>query len=241
MRNRSGLALARFASRKGGSSAQTITMPSLRAVGALARGTGNVTPAAPAGLAANDVELLFVECNGGEAAVLGTPANFAEVADSPQNNSTLTRLTIFWRRWNGTDGDPTVTDPGNHACAFRIAFQNCITSGNPWDVTAGDVSGSSSTTATIPGDTTTVANCFVVAACACGTDTLVAQGSSPANADLTNVSIVADLFGDDGGGGGVVVITGGKATAGAFGATTCTLATGANQARIAIALKGAVS
>ncbi len=215
----------------------TITMPSLRAVGAVASGVGDVVPGVPTGLTTNDVELLFCECIQTE--TVAAPSGWTEIPDSPQT-AAATKLHIFWRRWDGVAGDPTVVDPGNHVVAVRAAFQNVITTGNPYDVTAGDT-GASSTSVSIPGDTTTTDNCLIVAACAAGTDIATPDFSSWTNSDLSSVTEIIDEFRTDAGGGGIGVATGGKATAGAYGATTATLGTASSQGRISIALKGAVS
>lgn len=214
-----------------------ITMPSLRAVGAKAEGIGNVTALAPAGLTAGDGEILVVECIQTETAVLGTPADFVEVpVVSPQVGAT-TKLHVFTRLWDGSAGDPTVTDPGNHALAYRIALRNVALTGGLIDASAGDIA-ASGTAISCPGLTTTIANTLVLAICAATTDSDVAQASAASNADLTDVTIIGDLFTSQGGGGGVVVISGGRAVAGPVGATAFTLAAASATARITLAIRG---
>jgi hypothetical protein len=212
--------------------------PYFVSAGAIAQGTGNIIPGLPPGYKANDIFLLFVE-SANEA--VSTPSGYAIVADSPQGTgtaggTTATRISVFWKRATSTETAPTVTDPGDHAVAKILAFRNCVGSGDPWDVTAGDT-GSSSTSVSIPGDTTTLANCLIVQAVANQTDTTTPQASGYTNGDLTNLTERTDINTDQGNGGGLAVITGDKATAGAFGATTATLATASVQGRITIALK----
>ena len=192
--------------------------PTYQAAGAAASGTGAVTPAWPAHQA-GDVALLIVE-TANEAISLSTPAGFTEVSGSPQGTgtaggTTATRMAVFWKRaTSSSDPNPTVADSGNHQIAQILTFRGVTGSGNPWNVTAGDVASSASTSVSIPGATTTVANALVVAIVANGTDTTTAQTSSWANGNLTNV----------------------KATAGVIGTTTATLATSSVQGRMCIAL-----
>jgi hypothetical protein len=217
-------------------------MPSFVSAGAMAEGTGNVTPGLPPGLAEKDIMLLFVE-TANEAVT--APTGWVAVADSPQGTGTAagtaaTRLTVFWKRAGITETAPTITDPGEHAVAQILAFRGCVNTGNPWDVTSGDVASSASTSVSIPGDTTTVVNCLVVLAVSNATDTATPQASGYTNASLANLTERTDINSTQGNGGGFAVITGEKATIGAYSATTATLATSSVQGRISIALKPAL-
>lgn len=217
------------------------TMPTYVSAGAVAEGTGNITPGFPPGTQQDDVLLLLIE-TANEA--VSTPSGWAAVADSPQGTgtgggTTSTRLSIFWKRVAAIDSAPTITDPGDHAVAQLFAFRGCVNSGNPWDVTSGDT-GASSTSVSIPGDTTTVANCLVVLAVANATDTATPQTSGYTNADLANLTERSDVNSTQGNGGGFALITGEKASIGAYTATTATLATASVQGRMSIALKPAV-
>jgi hypothetical protein len=217
----------------------------LPTVQGVANGQGNTAAATvswPASHQADDIGLLFLETDDGEAAGVASPSGWVEVTDSPQDSganggNTGTRLTVFWKRaTSGAEGDVTTTDAGDHTYARIISFRGCETSGNPWDVTAGDNANSASS-GSIPGDTTTVADCLIVAAISRGTDTASAAFSNWANGDLANVAEIADAGTAQGSGGGVGVATGEKASAGTFGATTVTLAATSGQGRIMIALK----
>lgn len=221
--------------------------PVFLGAGGAASGTGNITPGVPRDvqlneiLQLNDIILLFDE-TANEA--VSTPSGYAVVADSPQGTGTAggttsTRLDAFWKRATATEAAPTITDPGDHAIGRILAFRGCIGSGNPWDVTSGDT-GASSTSVSIPGDTTTVVNTLVVAAVANATDTLTAQTSAYVNTDLANLTERVDNNTDQGNGGGFAVVTGEKATAGSYAATTATLATASVQGRMSIALKPAL-
>lgn len=204
-------------------------------------GTGNVIPPLPEDIRINDILLLFVE-SANEA--VSTPSGgWAAVADSPQGTgtgggATSTRLSVFWKRLAGGETAPTVTDPGDHVVAQILAFRGCISTGDPWDVTSGDT-GASSTSVSIPGDTTTVANCLIVLAVANATDNGTPQTSGFTNTDLANLAERTDFNSTAGNGGGFAVATGEKAAAGAYGATTATLANASVQGRMSIALKPA--
>jgi hypothetical protein len=214
-------------------------MPTFVSAGFSASGTGNITPGLPPGIQAGDVLLLFVQ-SGNQ--TVSTPSGWSVMADSPQGTgtpggATACAISVFWKRAAVVEAAPTVTDPGDHALGQILAFRGCISSGNPWDVTSGDVLASQSTSVSIPGDTTTVANCLVVLVVANQTDTVTPQTSGYANANLANLTERTDVNTTAGTGAGFAVVTGEKAAAGAYAATTATLANASTQARMSIALK----
>jgi len=221
--------------------------PTFVAAGSVAYGTGAITPALPAGIATNDILLLFLE-TANEAISISNQngGTWTAVASSPQGTGTAggtsaTRLTAFWSRYNGTQGAPTTSDSGNHQIGRMIAIRGCATSGDPWDVTAGGVESTADTSGAIPGATTTVANTLVVAALATALPDAngTANFSAWANGNLTSVTERTDNTRGAGNGGGVAVATGEKATAGAYGNTTVTCATAAAKGMMSIALKPA--
>lgn len=198
-------------------------------------GAGNTVPTWPTH-AANDIGLLFVETLGSDAAP-SAPSGWVEVTNSPQVNAGAgVRLQIFWKRaTSGSETNPSIPDPGGHCYAVIGTFRGCTTSGDPWDVTAGD-SANGTTAMSIPGATTTVANCLVVAAMAWANDNAGPFVGTITNASLANLTERQDEGTTDGDGGGVFFCTGEKAAAGAYSATTATI-TSTPQARISIALK----
>ena len=205
-------------------------------------GVGNQTPSWPAGHQADDIGILWIET--ANQAVPATPDGWNVVPDSPQGEGTggdaaATRLTLFWRRaTSGTESSPSTGDSGDHQICGMAAFRGCITTGDPYDVTAGDTAAVATDAVSVPGDTTTVADCLITAWVAHSTDIgSSVQVGSWANADLANVTERFDWSGANAGGGGVSMATGEKATAGAFGATTATLVTASLQGRIMVALK----
>ncbi len=223
----------------------TAAAPTFVAAGAVSSGTGAVTPALPAGIAANDILLLFLE-TANEAISISNQngGTWTAVTNSPQGTGTAggtsaTMLTVFWSRYNGTQGAPTASDSGNHQLGRIIAIRGAAASGNPWDVTAGGVEAVSDTSGSIPGATTTVANTLVVAAIATALPdkNSTANFSSWTNANLTSVTERTDNTVTAGNGGGLGIATGIKATAGAYGNTAVTLANSAYKGMMSIAVK----
>jgi PKD repeat protein len=226
---------------------QTASMPTFVAAGTVASGTGAITPALPAGIATNDILLLFLETANQLISITNqNGGTWTEVTNSPQGTGTAagssaTRLTVFWSRYNGTQGAPTTSDSGNHQLGRIVAIRGAATSGNPWDVTAGGVEATSDTSGAIPGATTTVGNTLVVAGIATNLPdaTGTANFSAWANANLSSVTERTDNTVTAGNGGGLGLATGGMANAGAYGNTTVTCATAATKGMMSIALKAA--
>lgn len=217
-------------------------LPKYQATGTLQANTIAVTPTWPTHLT-NDIGLLMVEAAGGETISLSTAAGFVEVTNSPQTTGTSpagTKIAVFWcRATSNAMSAPTVADPGDHCNAIIVTFRGCVTSGNPWDVTAGGVKASASTTGSATGVTTTVHDTLVVNCIARDNDLAAAAFSGQTNADLSQLT---ELTGTDtgtalGGGGGFVMFAGNKANAGAVTTTGFTVTSSIN-AYLTIALKG---
>lgn len=189
-----------------------------------------------------DIALLFVQ-TANEAVTLSDAQGFVEVPDSPQGTGVAgaagsVRLAVFWcRATSDAMAAPTVADSGNHQIARILTFRECVRTGNPYDVTAGDT-GASNTAVTIPGDTTTRPDCLVLAIVADAIDLGGARFSGAANASLANLTELVDSGSTSGTGGGISVVAGSKTSAGAVNATTGTLSSASAQARMLIALVG---
>src|SRR5438552_8480929 len=215
--------------------------PTYQAAGTVQSGTGTLTVAWPAH-AINDIGLLIIETQN-EAVTLGTnAANWTTVTNSPQGTgttSTGTKLTVFWSRATSTSmGAVGVNDSGDHQIAQIITFRGVVATGHPWDVTAGDVTPSTTTAVSIPGATTTVQDTLVVAIVSNGSDINAAQiPGSFTNSDLSSVTKQQDNQTTASGGGGFTVATGSKALAGAYGPTSATLGFSSLQGRMSIALR----
>jgi len=219
--------------------------PTFVAAGTVASSAGAITPALPSGVATGDILLLALETANQAISITNqNGGTWTEVTNSPQGTGTAggagaTRLTVFWSRYNGTQGAPTTSDSGNHQLGRITAFRGAAASGNPWDVTAGGIDASSSTSGSIPGATTTVGTTFIVTIIA--TDLPDASGTANfslwANSNLTNVTERTDNTVAAGNGGGLAIATGEKSAAGAYGNTTVTLANAAVKGMMSIALK----
>lgn len=190
--------------------------------------------------AVNDIALLFVESTGGQPVTLSVPNGFAAVPNSPQATgagTAGTQLTVFWARaTSAAMAAPVITSPSDHFYARIITFRGVINTGNPWDVTGGGVKAAASTSVTVTGVTTTVANTLIVQAVARDNDNAAAAFSAEANANLTGIAERLDAGTTNGNGGGLGVWTGIKATAGATGNTTANVTNSIN-AFLTIALK----
>lgn len=231
----------------------SITMPSFVAAGTLVHSINFIDVAWPAGHLAGDVALLITERGGDvSASSLDIAAGFNALGSSVSagnTNPTGTRLDVYWCRADavtmaangGSMPSPRVSDNGNHQAGVILTFRDCIAFGNPVDVYATSTDVTTTTAVSIPGATTTANNCRVVAIATSGFDTTAAQFSGWTNASLSSLTEIFDAGGDSGNGGVIGVATGGKAVAGAYSATTATLANAAFQARMSLALLGAVA
>lgn len=217
--------------------------PVFQGTGSFLSSTLAVTPVWPSHIP-GDIALLFVE-SANQTISLSTPSGFVEVLNSPQGTGTAagvasTRLAVYWcRATTSAQAAPTIAASGDHNGGQILTFRGCIDSGNPWDATVGDVLAAASTTVTIPGLTTSLADCLIVAACAEGTDSATGQFSGWTNASLASITQRSNSGTISGNGGGFGVATGVQTAAGVVSTTGATLATSSVQGRIAIALKGA--
>ena len=213
--------------------------PTHQATGAKAEGTGNVTVVWPAHQA-NDVALLFVETNGNEAAVLGTPAGFVQVTGSPQVADTggdTTRLTVFWcRASSGAQASPVITDPGNHCEAVIVTYRGCRTFDIPYSSTAGGTTEGVPTAAiVVPGASTEAPNCRVVVAIANGGGW---DASGYTNANLTGITERFDDYTGLASAGGLSIADGAFVGPGEWGDTSATMGAVQTCGFMSIALTG---
>ena len=217
-----------------------MTIPSFVGNGMGDGSNGPITPALPGGLLVDDILVLIIETAATEDITVADPngGTWTEFTNSPQsvgasgNGSTLT---VFWSRYNGTQGDPTTDDSGNHQVGRISAFRGCETVGVPFDVTGGNTT-VNNTDVTISGLTTTVVDCMIVL-CSTLPDNETVYTGTWTNGDLTNVTQRYNIGTNAGNDGQITLVTGGKATAGLFGDTTNTTDLTSRKANMAIALK----
>jgi len=215
--------------------------PVYKAAGRAVSDTVGVTPAWPAH-AVDDIALLFVESAGGEAVTLSTPAGFVQVTNSPKATgagTAGTQLSVFWARATSTTmAAPTITDPGNHVYAQILTYCGVATSGDPWDVTGGDVKAVASNSVSVTGVLTTVNNTLIVQAVTRENDNAPgAAFSAQTNANLTNIAERSDAGTNSGNGGGFVIWDGIKAALGGTGTTSANINASVVNAFLTIALR----
>jgi len=202
--------------------------PAFGAVAAGAASTGSVTPAMPS-YAIGD--RLFLQVETANQAVTA-PAGWT-IVDGPQGTGTAggtsaTRLTVFTRVPTALgEASPTIADPGDHCVAH-------IFNVGPCDIHAvvGNAQTSSSTTAAFGALTTAVDNCLILALVTSMTDVATARTKSWTN----GFTVRGDYSSTQGNGGGVAVASKEMLTAGAVGATQCTMNTSTMQGKMLIAL-----
>lgn len=186
----------------------------------------------------DDIIVVVCETSGGEA--VSIPAGYTEFTDSPQNSGsgTTTRLTAMWKRSDGTETGVTIADPGDHLLSIAFIIRGCHTSGDPYDVTSGGTETTADTSLSIPGATTTKANCLIIMLATNGSDVGAnAYAKAWANADLTQVQGVYGVSTNVGNGGAIDVGRGVKAAAGSYGNSTATLIASFEKAYMTIAFK----
>src|SRR5574337_1166063 len=215
-----------------------MTIPPIVGVGNVAAGTGDVVPTLPAGWQVNDIAWLVVEQSAVNA--WGTaPTGYTVVPNCQQEAGTAAtdgNITVYWRRLQAGDTDPTVPDTINHTSARIIVTRGSPTTGDPWNVTNGGTDTVSDTNVSATGNTTTVNDCLILIFVGTGSDIdSTTEIGSWTNASLANLTERMDNWNSNGGGFGCA--TGELATAGTYNATTATLVTAGTKAFCTIAVK----
>lgn len=216
---------------------------SVVAMGAVAAVVGGAcTPAVHAGNLAGDIQLLWVEAANEP---LNTITGFTRIGSSAvvQATGLVTDLSVFWKRSAGGDTAPSITStPQNHLIARIIGVRGALASGSPIHISNTGLDNTADTAISIPGATTTVANCLVFAGFTTGADVATSQLSgSFTNASLGSVTTQINNWTTSGNGGGIACCSGTKATAGAYSATTATLTTANTAAMMSFAVAPALN
>lgn len=216
------------------SSGTSSAPPTFGAAGTTSTATVGVaqTPGLPAGTVAGSYLLLVVNntITATTDATLSDAQGFTAIVGGAVNSGDFggarSHQTLFHKIATGTDAAPTVAANGEFSAARIFRFEG-VRSAAPINVleTTGDNSGDASVS--INGDTTTTAQCLVVAVLTSFDNSVSATVGSWANASLANVTERADVVSDvTTQAVGIALTTGEKAVAGAFGATTATWSTG---------------
>lgn len=201
-------------------------------VGPYTSGTGNITPLIPTieTDAADYYPLLLAHCPGGQNIVLGTANGFTQLGSSPSATGATTagvKVAAFGNTSGAGGSDPIITDPGDH-CGALIALV-WHPDGQPVvDATGNNQKASASTSFSISGVTTTVADALVLPVSGRDTDSAAAAYSGQTNANLTGLAKLFDAGTTQGNGGGLGIFAGIKSSAGATGATTGTVTSSIN-------------
>ncbi|HSD44442.1 MAG TPA: DUF4347 domain-containing protein, partial [Burkholderiales bacterium] len=212
----------------------TLAEPAYVGNGTLAPGSGTITPALPSGIKPGDLLLAVFESQGGQAVSFtnqngGTWNLLANPNTNTGGNST--RLTVFWSVYNGTQGDPTTNDPGNHVSGFIAAFRGVNTT-TPINITSQSTGNSSAVS--IATATTTVADTLVVMVGSSDDD--ADTFGTWANAGLTSVTDRYQASHAQNSQGTISMATGIRATTGSYAASTSTLSGSSHWAGMTIAL-----
>lgn len=214
--------------------------------GAVAGGTGAITPGVPTGYQANDIFLLFVE-SAQDKVSTATPTDWNIVTNTsgltngvgPSAGTSATLLEVFWRRATASESAPSVADRGNHTVGIITCIRGAETNGYPFNVALAGTKEETNSSVSITGGTTTISNALVLAAVTEASDTTGTDFfSSWANANLGNVTEAFDAGNNSGNGGGIGAAWGYKTNSGAFGATTATCTTNSPNAFWSIAVVG---
>jgi hypothetical protein len=217
-----------------------MALPTFVAKGTASGSTAAITPGLPAGIQVNDILLLYLETSDETISIANqNGGTWAAVPDSPKSASP-TRITVFWSRYNGTQGAPTTSDSGNHQYGVILAYRGCPTTGDPWNATA--ASDFATIADNLIGVTTTVADCLIVQAAVDDQDTASAHFSGYTNSNLSSITERHDAGTTQGNGGGLGIIDGGFSGTGATGNTAFTYSgSGTNNAYHTIALQPAAT
>lgn len=227
---------------KGGSVVSAGPVPPIRAVGAIASGTGAISPPLPTGVVKGDLLVMFAESGGATASAEANTALTAAGWTAPPSpyaaqKTGNTRLTVLYRIATGSD--PTLTnDTGDHQMARIIAIKAGTFDPTAPFNTAGVGTQGATKSVSVPGATTTRDNCLIFAA-ASGSlpdGSSTTEFGSATNASLSELTERIDNTVTDGDGGALWVVSGAKATKGTYSATTCTAVTEAPRGVVSLAI-----
>ena len=199
----------------------------VRAVGATASSAGgaNATITLPTH-ATDDILLIFVEnYTDADLTFNQNTAGFAKLTRLYGSAGVARNLAIYWvRATSSSMTSPSVTCSTNHQICTSMSISGCITTGNPWDISATQDISTSTSSFTWPTITTTVANTLIVCAGASTRDNTGQWLSSEANSNLTSVTEQYDDSITTNAGGGLAIWTGLSGSAQAIGSGSATAA-----------------
>lgn len=221
---------------RGGAVISGNEVPVVRAVGAVAAGTGAISPGLPAGTVAGDLLVMVAESGGaiaeGGATTALTAAGWTEAPLGSQQKGN-TRLTILYKI--ATGGDATTTnDTGDHQLARIIGIKTgTFDPAAPFNASARGTQAATKAIS-IPGVTTTRDNCLIIW-CASGnlpdatTTTEFTTGAAAERIDNTTA---------EGDGGAIFAATLSQPVHGFSEALPVTAVTEAERALVTLAING---
>ena len=196
---------------------------------------GNITPTLPASLADNDLMVLHIESATED---IGTISGWTQFSLSPNQYSTVTRCTAYYRRFVTGDAAPTITTTTDHKIGQIFAFRGCVLTGSPATMSVSQT-WAGTTAFNVSCGTTTFDNQLIVILVTGGADVSTSRFVSVGvNANLTSLSQRYSESTTAGDGGSVDGWTGVRTTAGSCGNLTDTLAIASAGSAIVFALTG---
>lgn len=201
------------------------TLPTIVSVGSAFSSTAVPTATLPGTHTTNDILVLVIQTANED---FTTPSGYTQLG--PKNgvgdaaSAGSTKLCIYWKRDGGSESAPTLSDSGDHTYGVMFAVRGCPTTGDPFRMLGQAWKFTASTTGTADPGTVRTANSLVVSIFAHAIDSASAQGSSPTNSSLANVTEQFDGATTDGTGGGIYILSGEVANPGEVTASTVTWA-----------------
>jgi hypothetical protein len=211
-----------------------MAVPTIRAFGTFATGTGAISPGLPEFTGVGDLLLMFIESGGaaalGEATPEPTATGWEKLLSEKNGNTRLTVLTKV-----AAGGDATTTsDTGDHQSAIIAGIREAIIHKSAIQTQA------STKTVKCPSLETTVADCLVflgyVGSLPDAKGEPGAEFSGHTNAALEFITERADFTSKEGDGGALGLASASKTTAGVVGETTITAVTEAPRVSATIAV-----
>lgn len=200
------------------------TVPEIVSVGSAFSSTGVPTATLPGTHTTDDILILVLQSS--NETNISAPVGYTQLG--PQNGigqaatAGTTKLSIFWKRDNGAESVPTLSDSGDHTYGVMFAVRGCQNVGDPFNIMGQSFKFTASTTGTSDKGATLKDNMLIVSIFGHGIDSASAQGSSPTNANLSSVTEQFDGATTDGTGGGIYIMSGIKEHYGDIGASTVT-------------------
>jgi len=203
-------------------------------VGTFQAGNGNLSVPAPAGLQRGDLLILLIESENEPIATptsaegtwtqIGTQATSATGAAKAAG---ATRLAVYYKYTDGTEGNASVSDTGDHTTAQMAAYRRVHRTNPVHAVAQGATAGTTTAALTLPAVTTTVPGCQILLCIANDRDVTTSPTNNPSfntatNANLTGIAKRLDATNVVADGGGVCSQDGIFASTGSTGTTSVT-------------------